>query len=264
MNQNEIFMNWDNPGVALITGASSGIGEQFAYQIAQKGFDLILVARRKEKLEALNKILSDKYSIQTDIIIADLSNPNDIEKIIATIMTTNNLDILVNNAGYGINRPFLEWKNAESSEMINVLYVAPVRFCHAVLPGMIERGRGIIINNASSSALIKSDPIYSSSKAALVVFSEIMKPRIKEKDVHIQALCPGFTYSEFHDTATMEGFDREDYANNQWMTAEDVVKDSLHNIKSKSVIFIPGEENRILLKAIRKSTLKKYLNLKIF
>jgi len=108
MNEKERFMNWDNLGFALITGASSGIEEQFAYQIAQKGFDLILVARRKEKLKALGKILSDKYSIQTDIIIADLSKPNDMEKVVAKIMTMKNLDILVNNAGYGINKPFLD------------------------------------------------------------------------------------------------------------------------------------------------------------
>jgi short-subunit dehydrogenase len=263
MNEKEKFMNWDDLGTALITGASSGIGSEFARQLANHGLNLILVARRKNKLDELREKLVQEFSIKAEVLTADLSIPNDIDRISSKILGIKNLDVLINNAGFGIYKPFLEWEAKQSDEMISVHYTAPVRFCHAALKGMIKRGRGIIINNASSSAIIKSSPIYASSKAALVMFSEIIKQSIRAKDIHIQALCPGFTYSEFHDTDSMRGFDREDYSENVWMSAKEVVKLSLESIKSRHVIFIPGEENRELIKALRKATLKKYLNLRI-
>jgi short-subunit dehydrogenase len=262
MNNNK-FLNWDNLGTAIITGASSGIGAEFAHQLAKYGFNLILVARRKNKLDTICQDLSNKFSIQAESLVADLSDPNSIDLIVDRINDFEDLDVLINNAGYGIKKPYLDWENHQNREMINVHYTAPVRFCHAALQGMMNRERGIIINNASISAIIKSGPVYGSSKTGLIVFTEILKGIVNIKNIHIQALCPGFTYSEFHDTELMNGFNRADHKELQWQTAEEVVSLSLQNLKSRYAIFIPGEQNRALLKSVRKTTLKRYLDLKI-
>jgi short-subunit dehydrogenase len=102
MNNRENFMKWDNPGYALITGASSGIGAEFARELAKQGFNLILVARRKQRLENLSQELNNKYSITAEVLVADLSKMSDIEKVASKISNTANLDVLINNAGYGI------------------------------------------------------------------------------------------------------------------------------------------------------------------
>jgi uncharacterized protein len=261
MNNDENYLGWDKLGTAVITGASAGMGAEFARQLAEKGFNLVLIARRKNRLEELSFKMSQKYPIQAEVLVADLSKPEGMEIVVQKLRNIENLDVLVNNAGYGISTPFLEQENHECMEMINVMFVAPLRFCQIALNKMIERKRGIIINNASISALVKSGEIYAPSKAALVMFTESIKRRIKIKDIHLQALCPGFTYTEFHDTDTMKGFNREDYHN--WMDAEEVVRLSLENIQSRYPIYIPGEKNRELLKTLREGNKRNYLNLKI-
>jgi short-subunit dehydrogenase len=263
MNEKENFMKWENPGTALITGASSGIGAEFTRELAKQGFNLILVARRKQRLESLGQELNNKYGIKAELLVADLSKMSDIEKVASKISNTANLDVLINNAGYGIFKPFEDRKNIQNAEMITVHYTAPVMFCHAVVKGMKTRKRGVIINVASGLAIVRTDIMYSSSKAAIVVFTEILKAEMKGTGIEIQALCPGYTYTEFHDTETMEGYNREDYSEMYWMNANEVVSSSLRAIKSRNTIFLPGEENRELLKAYRKATFKKYLNCQI-
>ena len=263
MNGRENFMNWDNPGSALITGASSGIGAEFARQLAGQGFNLILVARRKQRLESLSQDVSNKYNIKAEVLVADLSKMSDIEKVASKISNTANIDVLINNAGYGIFRPFEERENKQNAEMINVHYTAPVMHCHAAIKGMKTRKRGVIINVASGMVIVRKNIMYSSSKAALVAFTEILKAEMKHSDIEIQALCPGYTYTEFQTTETMKGYNLEDYSEMYWMSAEEVVTSSLKAIKSRNAIFLPGEENRELLKAYRKATFKKYLNCQI-
>ena len=263
MNEKVNFMNWDNIGSALITGASSGIGAEFALQLAQQGFSLILVARRKEKLEALSRDLSSKFSVKVEVLVADLSNLEDIERVASKILNTDNLDILINNAGYGINTPFIERENKQNIDMINVHFTSPVMLSHAAIQGMAKRKKGVIINTASLAAITKTSGMYSSTKAALTYFSETLRSELRHTGIFIQALCPGMTYTEFHDKELMRGFNREDYSSVPWMNAEEVVLQSLKSVNGKTVIFIPGEENRNLMKGVRKSTMKKYLNCKI-
>lgn len=263
MNEIENFMGWENPGYALITGASSGIGEVFTRRLAKQGFNIILVARRKQKLENISQELSSVNNIKAEVVVADLSKLNEIEKVASVILEKNDLDILINNAGYGIYRPFIERNNRENADMINVHYTAPVMLCHAAIKGMIKRKRGVIINNASGMAITRASIMYSSSKAAITAFTEMLKTELRKTNIFIQALCPGFTYTEFHDTETMAGCNREDFSKMYWMKAEDVVDLSLKAVKNKDVIFIPGEENRELLKAYRKASMKKYLDCKM-
>lgn len=139
MNNKENFMNWDNPGLALITGASSGIGAEFARKLAEQGFDLILVARRKEKLETLSNELQEKYSINVEVLVADLSKPTDNEKVISRISELDKLDVLINNAGFGIMNTFLDTDIKQYVDMINVHFTSTVMFSHAALPVMMKK-----------------------------------------------------------------------------------------------------------------------------
>ena len=262
MSKKENFMNWDNLEVALITGSSSGIGAEFARQLANQGFSLILVARRKDKLEALSKELEKENSINTKILVADLSKLSENEKIVSTIKEIENLDILVNNAGFGINNTFLNTDLAQHVDMINVHFTSPVMFSHAAIPVMIKRKRGVIINTSSTSAINKSPMgvMYTTTKTALTVFSELIQEKIKDTGIYVQSLCPGFTYSEFHDTKTMYGFQRNWFPKESWMTSEEVVSLSLKAVRNKEVIFIPGEFNQNNAKRKRKETIEQYLN----
>jgi len=258
------FMNWANPGIALITGASSGIGAEFARQLANQNFDLILIARREEKLNELTRELKQKYEVNTEIIIADLSVISETERVVSRIEELDNLDILVNNAGFGINNSFFQIPHQFHVNMINVHFTGPVLLSHAAIPGMQKRKRGVIIFTASTAAINKStmSVMYTSTKTAVTVFVELLRNRVKEKEIYIQALCPGFTYTEFHDTESMKGFQRDWFPKESWMDAKEVVSLSLKAIKTREVIFIPGEMNRKFSKDLRKKNLDDYINCK--
>ena len=262
----ENFMDWEDLGSALITGASSGIGAEFARQLAQQGFDLILVARRKEKLESLSKSLQEQFSVNVEVLVADLSIISDNQKVISKITKLNNLDILINNAGFGMMKSFLQIERMKHVEMINVHFTSPVILSHTAIPGMAKRKRGIIINTSSMSAISKDSALvmYTTTKSAITIFSELLKVKLKGTGIHIQALCPGYTYSEFHDTDDMIGFQRSWIQPELWMEAKEVVSLSLDAVKSKSVIFIPGALNKENGKKIRNKKLKKYLNCEWF
>jgi hypothetical protein len=262
MNQKANFMSWDNLGIALVTGASSGIGAEFASQLAEQGFDLVLIARRKQKLDNLSKELQENHSVYAEVFVADLSKLDDSYKIVSRIQELDNLDVLVNNAGFGINKTFLETDVRQHIDMINVHFTSSVMFCHAAIPKMIKRKRGVIINTSSTAAINKSQMgvMYTTTKTALTVFSELTQEKIKETGVFIQSLCPGFTYSEFHDAETMRGFQRSWFPKESWMEAKEVVSISLEAVKSKEVIVIPGELNQNNVKRIRKAAVKQYLN----
>ncbi|MFX1326404.1 MAG: SDR family NAD(P)-dependent oxidoreductase, partial [Promethearchaeota archaeon] len=181
---------------------------------------------------------------------------------VSKILEMGNLDVLINNAGYGINNSFLQIDLKEHIDMINVHFTSVVMFCHAALPSMMKRKRGVIINTSSTAAVHKSlmSVMYTSTKTALTVFSELLQEKVKHAGIYIHCLCPGFTYSEFHDTESMKGFQRSWFPKESWMTSEEVVSLSLEAVKEGQVIFIPGEINQIYTKRIRKSTVDQYLN----
>ncbi|GAG80319.1 unnamed protein product, partial [marine sediment metagenome] len=213
-----------------------------------------MVARRKEKLDTLGKALQEKYSVKVDKLVADLSNISDNEKVISKINELDNLDVLINNAGFGVMKSFTQIEIETHIAMINVHFTSPVMLCHAAIPKMQKRKRGVIINTSSMSAISKDSSLimYTTTKSAVTIFSELLKVKLKGTGIYIQALCPGLTYSEFHDTETMGGFQRSWYEPERWMKAEEVVSLSLKAIKSKDVIFIPGEINRAAGRKIRK------------
>jgi short-subunit dehydrogenase len=231
---------------ALVTGASSGIGAEFARQLAGQGYSLVLVARRKEKLEALGKEIQDKHAVAVEILPADLAREEEIQAVEKRIGELGRIEMLVNNAGYGIPGRFYESNIERQLDMISVHVIASVRLARAALPQMIEQRRGGIINVSSMSAFIPSAGVtYSSTKAYLVKFSQALQFELEGTGVRVQALCPGFTYSEFHDTPQYSRFDRKQIPAFLWLSAVTVVSESLRDLERDKVICIPGSIYRM-------------------
>ena len=235
---------------ALITGASSGIGAAFARRLAQDGYNLILVARRREKLEALAAELAAAHGIRAEALAADLSQIAGIEEVEARIAAIGDgLDLLVNNAGFGTYARFPEVSAARHTDMINVHVTASVRLMRAALPGMLARGRGGIVNVASIAAFfpLPGNGSYAASKAYLVTLSESLQREVAGSGVRVQALCPGYTVTEFHDRPEYVGFDRAQVPSKMWMTADDVVDASLKALRRGRVLCIPGWKYRLIV-----------------
>ena len=233
---------------ALITGASSGIGAAFARELAAKGYNLILVARRQERLAALATGLEADYRITAEVLATDLSDPADVDWVEQRIAELDDLDILINNAGFGAPGQFAQLDLARQLDMINLHIIASVRLTYAALPGMVARGRGAVINVSSVAGFVPvpGSATYSATKAYLNVFSEALQAELKGTGVVVQALCPGFTHTGFHDTPDHEGFDQSQIPELMWMTPEDVAAGSLDALGRSPVIYIPGLKNRLV------------------
>ena len=233
---------------AIVTGASSGIGKAFAKELASQNYDLVIIARRKDRLLELARELKSNYSISVDVIPADISTEKGIERVEEYIKKAKNLDILINNAGFGTKGNFSDVSPEKSINMINLHVLAVTRFCRAALPDMIKRNKGSIINVSSLAAFypIKGNAIYKATKTYLIVFLKSIQNELKNYNIKVQALCPGFVYTGFHDTNEFKDFDRSSVPKWLWMSAEEVVKQSLKALRKKKVIFIPGIKNRIL------------------
>ncbi len=226
---------------ALITGASAGMGAEFSRQLAAQGYNLILTARRQERLQALADSLSQEYGVRVEILPADLADPNGTEAVVARIEATPDLEILVNNAGYSVHDRFSDGSLEKHLGMIQVHVLAAVRLARAALPAMQARHSGGIINVASVAAFFPAgNTTYTATKAYLVNFSQALQIELLDSGIHIQALCPGFTYTEFHDTPEMKDFHRSSIPPIFWLRAEKVVRDSLKDLRRGKVVCVPG------------------------
>jgi len=234
--------------LAAITGASSGIGAEFARILAARGTNLILIARRTDRLQALAADLSAKHGTRCEILTADLHDAGDLERV-AERLTAAAPDLLINNAGFGVAGTFVKSEVEGQMNMHRLHVLATLRLTHAVLPGMVARGAGGVINVASVAGFLTSPGAvgYGSSKCWIHAFTEglWMELRGAGSPVRMQALCPGFTYSEFHDAA---GMDRSKLApKSWWFPAEQVVADSLAGLERDRIFVIPGLRYRILV-----------------
>jgi len=231
---------------ALVTGATSGIGAAFASRLAQKGFDLILHGRRQKELMDRAKNLERIYSTSVEIIIAELSRPDEIRKVEERINSLDRLDMLVNNAGYW--EPGVFWEHSPDSleAMIMVHNVAPVRFIRAALPRMLERDKGDIINVSSLGAYLNMVTLenYGATKAYLISFTESLHVALMGTGIRVQALTPGFTVTEFHSRLGAD-FTKEQRT---WMQPEEVVAGSLRALGKGPVVCIPGFKRRFIVK----------------
>jgi hypothetical protein len=226
---------------ALITGASAGLGAEYARQLAAAGASLVLSARRADRLEDLARELRARHGIAVDILPADLAADGGIRRLEQAVAADPALDLLVNNAGFGGRTGFAKGDAEAHVAMSRVHVEATLRVTRAALPGMIARGRGAVINVASVAAFSPfSGAMYSGTKAFMVMFSEGLQTEVRSKGVVVQALCPGLTHTEFHAAA---GLDLSGVPRMFWRTAAYVVRASLRRLGGR-VVCIPGWENK--------------------
>jgi hypothetical protein len=227
--------------LAAITGASSGIGAAYSEKLARRGYDLLLIARRKERLDDLAGQWGARYACAVEPMVADLAQDSDIARVAERLRSDPRLEFLVNNAGFGTLRFFHDEPLASQDAMHQVHIMATMRLTHAALSGMVARRKGFIVNVSSVSGFMFGPGVvsYSATKAWMNSFSLSLAMEMDAlgMDVRVQALCPGFTKTEFHATlGTGRSFARESW----WMTAEDVVDASLAGLGRRKVIVIPG------------------------
>jgi uncharacterized protein len=236
-----------NKPVALVTGASAGIGAEFARALAKRGYDLILVARRRDRLEALAQQLA-QYGAAAEALPADLTDPAQLRLVEHRIGSEEALDLVVNNAGFGVVGRFWQTDPDAQERMHSLHIVATMRLTHAALAAMTPRDRGAVINVSSVAAFVESpgSVTYGATKHWINAFTEGLYLDLKSwrSHVRVQALCPGFTYSEFHDVA---GIDRKTIAASLWTSAEDVVAASLASLERNKLYVIPGWRYRALV-----------------
>jgi len=229
---------------ALVTGASSGIGLEFAVQLARAGFDLVVVARRHDRLEALAQRL--RSSVNVDVLTADLSQSEDVAKIEARLSQQDDaISLLVNNAGFGGYRPFIQLEPEQADALIRLMVLTPTRLVRAVLPGMIGRGSGAIINVASLLALSGTLPpvpgrlparaTYAGTKSYIVTFTQTLAHELAGTGVKVQVCLPGLVSTEF---LTVQGIDAMQLP--PMMSAADLVAGSLAGLAQDEVICVPG------------------------
>jgi len=232
---------------ALVTGASAGIGEAFADALAAKGANLVLTARREDRLNRLAANLAAKTGVRAIAIAADLADPRAPEAIgLAVAAAGARVDILINNAGYGLPGRFEQSDWSAHRAFIEVMVTSCARLICDFLPGMQERGFGRIINVASLAGLMPGSAghtMYGASKAFLISFSQSLAAENSGTGVHVSALCPGFTYSEFHDVnKTRELVSR--LPKFMFMKAEPVVLGALAAVERRHVVYVPGLFNK--------------------
>jgi len=217
--------------IALITGASSGIGLAYAKLLAREGFDLVLVARDLPRLNKLAKELNKAHKIKVQTIKADLTKPAQLAKVERRLANkVNPIAVLINNAGFGIKQSFIDSDLKREQELLDVLVTAPMRLTHAVLPNMVKQNNGVVVNVSSIASWIAGGT-YSAAKSYLTVFSEYLNNELKGTKVKVSALCPGFTRTEFHQRGKM----RMDGLPKSWKDVQ----------KNKSVS-VPGMQYKIL------------------
>lgn len=234
---------------ALVTGASAGIGAEFARQLAARGCDLALTARREDRLQILASELRDTHGVDAEVIADDLADPAAPERIVAAATRDGRaIDILINNAGYGVPGRYdkVDWET--HARFMQVLVTAPLQLCHLLLPAMRERGYGRIVNVASLAGLVPATPgntLYGPAKAFLMRVSQALAMENRALGIHVCALCPGFTRSEFHDVSQARKLVSK-LPGWMWSDVGDVVRQGLDAIERGRVVSVPGRANRAI------------------
>jgi len=239
---------------ALITGGSSGIGEAFAEVFAAEGFDIVITARREEKLRAVQGRLQQRYGVRVEVVVADLERPDAPARLCAEVEARGlKIDALVNNAGYGVPGSYLASSWDVHARFLQIMVTAVAELTHRLLPGMIERGYGRIINVASLAGLVPSPAghtLYAAAKAFLIKFSESLGHEVRTDGVLVTALCPGFTYSEFHDvTGTRAMMTR--MPGWMWMSAPEVARRGYDAVMAGDPVVVTGRINSAIATLVR-------------
>ena len=226
---------------ALVTGATVGIGESFARLLASKNYNIVLVARDLPRLNDRDSGLATIYGVQTRVIQADLSTDigcATIEKYIAE----NEIDVLINNAGFGINKAFTVSELKDEQALFDVLVRTPMRLMHVALPGMKVREKGVIVNISSVASFIAGGS-YSAAKSYLTVLSESLHTELAGTKIHVSALCPGFTRTEFHQRGRMSMKGLPAF---MWLDADRLVAKAWSDALKGRAISVPGWQYKVL------------------
>lgn len=224
---------------AVITGATSGIGAEFARRLAERGYNLVLTGRNTERLADTAAQLADKYSVKTEYIGADLSTEDGVAAVARRVQEPD-VRILVNNAGYGLKNDFARNDLDAEVDHLNVLVTAPLKLSHAALNAMQANGGGRIINVASLAGLLPRGT-YSAAKAWLINFSRWANIYYKDRGITVTAVCPGFVHTEFHQRMQM---DKTVYPNWMWLQPEQVVREGLADAFAGKGMSIPSRRYR--------------------
>jgi short-subunit dehydrogenase len=232
--------------VALVTGASSGIGAAFARRLAAAGSDLVVVARRQGRLDTLAAELSGAHGVHVETLVADLTDPVQLADVEARLRDPDRpIDLLVNNAGAGGHGAYASLPADEVEAMVRLNLLAPARLTSAALPAMVARGSGGVVNVSSISG---EQPIpyvatYSATKAFLTSLSESVHDELRGTGVTVTAVLPGFTRSEFHDRADMGRSIPKPF----WMTSDQVAAAALVAVDRGRAVCVPGPAYRVLV-----------------
>ena len=239
---------------ALITGASSGIGEAFAEVFASEGFDLVITARREDRLQTVAERLRNKYGVRVDVFVADLSKRDAVEQLCVQVAAKGiQVDALVNNAGYGVPGSYAASPWSRHDAFLQVLVTAVTELTYRLLPAMVARKYGRIINVASLAGLVPAPAghtLYGAAKAFLIKFSEALSNEVRQQNVHVTAICPGFTWSEFHDvTGTRDQMNKMPAW--MWMNAATVARQGFDAVMAGEAIYVNGRVNRTIAALVR-------------
>jgi short-subunit dehydrogenase len=241
--------------LCLVTGASAGIGAAFARIYAGAGYDVVLTARRADRLEALADEIRLRYGVETLTVAADLADPVACDHLLERIEANGRVvDALVNNAGYGLPDAYAATAWETQHAFLQVMVVAVCELTHKVLPGMIERKFGRIVNVASLAGLAPGSAgatLYAASKAFLVRFSQSLHLETRDQGVHVSALCPGFTYSEFHDVAETREQVTRGVPAWMWLGADEVAAAGYEAAEANRAICVPGAPNKALAALVK-------------
>jgi len=237
-----------------VTGASSGIGEAFAEVFAAEGFDLVITARREARLRGVQARLSEQYGVRVDVVVEDLEDPTAPARLCADLEARGlKIDVLVNNAGYGVPGSYVASGWDVHERFLQIMVVAVAELTHRLLPAMIERGYGRIINVASLAGLVPAPAghtLYAAAKAFLIKFSESLGHEVRRHGVFVTAVCPGFTFSEFHDvTGTRASMSKMPAW--AWMDAHTVARQGVDAVMAGTPLYINGRVNRAAALLVR-------------
>jgi short-subunit dehydrogenase len=227
---------------ALVTGATSGIGESFTRLLASNKYNIVLVARDLPRLQERATALEAKYGIKTQVIQADLATDDGCLRVEKYILE-NQVDVLINNAGFGTNKAFTMSTLEVEQQLLDVLVRTPMRLMHVALPLMKARDNGIIINVSSVAGYIAGGT-YSASKSYLTVLTESLHTELAATNVKVSALCPGFTRTEFHQRGKMSMKGLPEFL---WLNSDRLVEQSWRDAIKGKAVSVPGWQYKLLV-----------------
>lgn len=243
---------------ALVTGASAGIGQAFARQLAPRCRHMILVGRRLERLQSLGEELAREYGVSTTPLAVDLATDAGLKRVVAAVEDAGPLDYVVNNAGFTIIGRTDELSLESQLDMVQVHVKAVMSITRAALPAMRARKSGAIVNVSSMCAFTpyRDVAVYGGTKAFVDNYSRGLAMELADEGVQVQSLVPGFTHSELHDREAFDNYETPEVPEHLWMSAEDVVKECLAGLDAQRVLQVAGRVNRDAASAALRQTVE--------